>query len=239
MSRLWSTAMWDWRLQWRQGIFLVAALILVVWGALFSQVDSELLPYLLPPALYLDLSIFGFYFMAGLLYLEKGEGVLAALVVTPMRSWHYLAAKIVTLALLGLVMSLLFAGVLQHNAVNWVVNWPILATGVLMNGTLFVLASFLLAVRYDAINEFLLPSIAVLALAQVPLVDFYGLWSGWPLYLLPFQASLLLIRAAFEPLPAWQWVYALGYVTLSIGAGFWWSLRSFEHFVTRSAGGAA
>ena len=235
MSRLWSTVQWDWRLQWRQGIMVVAALLLLVWGALFSQVDSAFLPYLLPPVLYLDLSIFGFYFMAGLLYLEKADGVLAALVVTPMRRWHSLVAKIVTLSLLGLLMSILFVGVLHRESVNWAA----LLIGVLLNSVLFVLASFLLAVRYDAINEFLIPSICVLALAQVPFVDFYGLWSGWPLYLLPFQSSLLLIRGAFEPLAVWQWLYALGYVLLCIGVGFWWSLRVFEHFVVRSAGGEA
>jgi hypothetical protein len=102
---------------------------------------------------------------------------------------------------------------------------------------LFSLASFVLAVRYDAINEFLIPAIWLLGAAQVPLVDSFGIWSGWPLYLLPFQASLLLVRGAFEPLAAWQWAYALAYVGVCIVLSFLWALRAFDRFVVRGKGG--
>jgi fluoroquinolone transport system permease protein len=235
MSLLWSTVLWDWRLQWRQGLFYAAMFVILVWAGLFSQVNEVVASYLLPMMLYIDLSVFGFFFMAGLLYLEKGEGVLTALVVTPMRSWHYLVAKLVTLTTLGLLVSLVVVVVVQQGAVNW----PVLVAALILNSLFFTLASFILAARYDAINEFLIPAIWLLGAAQIPFIDSFGIWRGWPIYLLPFQASLLLVRGAFEALAPWQWIYALTYMGLCIATGFGWALRTFDHFVVRGAGGKA
>jgi fluoroquinolone transport system permease protein len=224
---------WDVQLQWRQGLFFAALFVALMWIVLFSQVNIVVARYLLPAMLYIDLSIFGFFFMAGLLYLEKGEDVLSALVVSPLRSWQYLLAKLATLTALGLGVSLVVV-VVQRDPVQW----PVLIGALILNSLLFILASFVLAARYDAINEFLIPSIWLLGAAQIPLVDSFGIWSGWPLYLLPFQASLLLVRGAFEPLAAWQWVYALAYVGVCIIAGYLWALRVFDRFVVRGRGGS-
>jgi len=232
MSVLWSTLRWDWRLQWRQGLFAAAGVVLVIWVVLFSQMNATLTRYLLPVMLYIDLSVFGFFFMAGLLYLEKGEGVLTALVVTPLQSWHYLVARLITLTGLGLAVSVLIVALVARGAVNW----PILLGALTLNSLLFLLLSFNLAARYDAINEFLIPAVWLLGAAQLPFFDSFGIWQGWPLYLLPFQASLLLIRGAFEPLALWQWGYALGYVGLCIAAGYGWALRTFDRFVVRGVG---
>jgi fluoroquinolone transport system permease protein len=232
MSQLWSTMRWDWQLQWRQGLFAAALFVMVVWVGLFSQINDVLAHYLLPVMLYIDLSVFGFFFMAGLLYLEKGEGVLAALVVTPLQGWHYLVAKLATLTTTGLLVSLIVVALVHREEVNW----PVLIGALVLNSLFFTLASFILAVRYDAINEFIIPAVWLLGSAQIPFFDSFDIWHGWPLYLLPFQASLLLVRGAFESLAVWQWIYAVAYVAGCIGGGFVWALHIFEHFVVRGVG---
>jgi fluoroquinolone transport system permease protein len=211
----------------------VAALfVMLIWIVLVSLVNTVIAHYLLPVMLYIDLSVFGFFFMAGLLYLEKGEGVLSGLAVTPLRAWHYLIAKLVTLTSIGVVASLIVAAVVHREAVNWFV----LAGALILNSLFFTLASFVVAVRYHAINEFMIPAIWLLGVAQIPFFASFGIWDGWLLYLLPFQAALLLVRGAFEPLALWQWIYALVYMTCCIGFGFLWSLRLFERFIVRGVG---
>lgn len=232
MSRFLSTLVWEWRLQWRHGIFYAAAFVVLVWGIFLRQLPADMVEYVLAPVLYIDLSIFGFYFMAGLLYLEKGEGVLQVLVITPLRGREYLAAKLVSLTVLGVLVSLCVTALVSEATVNWL--W--LAAAVAINSLFFILMGFALAVRYDAISEFFVPSMGFLALAQLPFFDFYGVWSGWPLYLVPFQAALLLVRGAFEPLAPWQWIYALTYVLGGIAVAYWWARRAFERFVVRSEG---
>lgn len=223
----------DWQLQWRQGLFYAALFVIALWISIFSQVPEVVLHYLLPIMLYIDLSIFGFFFMAGLLYLEKGEGTLTALVVTPVHGWHYLVAKLVTLTALGLGASLVIVAVIQPTTLNW----SILVASLVLNSLFFTLISFAIAVRYNGIGEFLIPAILVLGVAQIPFVDSFDIWGGWPLYLLPFQAALLLVRAAFEPILGWQWLYAIVYLAAWIVLSYWWALRSFERFVVREQGG--
>jgi fluoroquinolone transport system permease protein len=232
MKLLWSTLRWDWQLQRRQGLFAAALFVLLIWIVLFGLVNNVIAHYLLPIMLYIDLSVFGFFFMAGLLYLEKGEGVLAGLAVTPLRAWHYLVAKLISLTSIGVVVSLILTAVVHREAVNWFV-----LTGVLiLNSVFFTLLSFVLAVRYSAINEFMIPAVWLLGVAQIPFFDSLGIWHRWPLYLLPFQAALLLVRGAFESLAMWQWLYALVYMVCCIGIGFVWSLRVFEQFIVRGVG---
>jgi fluoroquinolone transport system permease protein len=232
MRRFWPALRWDWQLQWRHGLFYAAGFIVALWGLLLTQMPVVAINYVLAPVVYIDLSIFGFFFMAGLLYLEKGEGVLEALVITPLRSREYLAAKLVSLTVLGLLVSICATLLARGLAINW----PVLLLAVTLNSLFFILMGFIIAVRYDAINEFFLPSIWLLGAAQAPFVDFYGVWTGWPLYFLPFQAAFLLVRGAFEPLTLWQWIYAVGYMVAVVAVSWWWAEREFERFVVRRAG---
>ncbi|MDX1414924.1 MAG: hypothetical protein R3293_12085, partial [Candidatus Promineifilaceae bacterium] len=100
MTRLASSMKWDARLQWRNGFYYAALIVIIVWTLLLSQIPNTLasigsssLAWLLPAAVLGNLLIGTFYFMGGLLLLEKGEGTLEAQIVTPLRSSEYLISK--------------------------------------------------------------------------------------------------------------------------------------------------
>jgi fluoroquinolone transport system permease protein len=230
MNRVLSTLQWDVRVQYRQGVYYAAVFVVVVWVVLLTQLPSVGRDWLLPFALFMDLSVFGIYFMAAILFLEKGEGVLAALVVTPMRKGEYLLSKVLSLTLVALLASILVVVLVQGVEVNWV----LLLVGTALNSWLLTLAGFIIAVRYNAINEFLLPSMIVLAPSQLPLLDYFGIWQHWLLYLVPTQPAMLLIEAAFKPVPAWEIAYSLIYLVIATAVVTWWAIRSFESFVVRT-----
>ena len=52
----------------------------------------------------------------------------------------------------------------------------------------------------------------------------------------PMQAPLILIRGAFQPLDAWEWVYGVMYSGLALGVLFWWCQRAFARFVVAAEG---
>jgi fluoroquinolone transport system permease protein len=56
------------------------------------------------------------------------------------------------------------------------------------------------------------------------------------LYLHPLQGPLILMRAAFGPLAAWQLVYGLLASALWLGAGAWLCRRTYQRFVAGRAG---
>lgn len=232
MTRFLSIANWDFRLQFRQGIFYAAIFVTVLWIILLRQLPEAGMRHLLPAAVYIELSVFGFYFMAGILYLEKGDGVLEALVITPLTTGEYLLSKVATLTLVAVVMSVVVLLGVQATGVDWFIY----VISVMANSWMLIMIGFIIAARYDAINEFLIPSILFMIPAQFPLLDYFEIWQSWFTYIIPTQPTMLLMKATFEPVAPWQYIYAFGYVLIANVVVTWWANRTFEHFVIRKEG---
>jgi fluoroquinolone transport system permease protein len=206
--------------------------VAAVWIALLSQLPAAGVRLLLPAFLFLNGLTTTFFFVAGLVMFEKREGVLQALVVTPLRDTEYLASKLTSLTLLaaveGVAIVLLGWGTHLHLL-------PILI-GSLLIGALYTLFGLLVVFRYDSINEFLLPASLFAALVQLPVLGSFGVWDASCFWLWPTQGPLLLFGAGFAPLGAGAWSYALLY------SGVWIALlgvlarRAFRRFIVRSEG---
>ncbi|MCB0115103.1 MAG: ABC transporter permease [Caldilineaceae bacterium] len=233
MNRLISSLRWETQIQFRQGIYYAAAFIAVMWSAvLFSIPDSAIEP-LLVSVLFLDLSVFGFFFMAGLYYLEKGDRVLEGLVVTPLRIWEYLTAKVATLTVVAVIVGAVVTLVTYGVGINW--GWYVVAV-VAMSAPL-TLFGFVIAARYNGINEYLLPAVLYLSVMQIPLVGYFHLWDGWLLYLIPSTPGMVLLEAAFGNVPLWEIGYALIYLAALTVVSYIWAQRTFENVIARKVGG--
>jgi fluoroquinolone transport system permease protein len=227
MRRLRATLFWDIQLQLRNGFYGAAAFVLLSWAALLSLVPGDTMRWAMPPLLLGNLVLGSFYFVGGLVLLERAEGSLTARTVTPLRAGEYLAAKVASLALLYLVestlLALLFVGPSFALA-------PFVA-GVLLGGALLTLAGFSTVVRFVSINEYLMPSVLVTAVLTLPLIAYVGNWNAWPVYLHPFTPALLLLEAAFAPVAPWQLVYGLAGGSLWLVPAAWLARRDFRRYV--------
>jgi fluoroquinolone transport system permease protein len=233
MTRLMaSTILWDIRLQYRQGLYFAAVFVILLWWFLLSLLPPEARELFLPFAVFMDLSVFGFYFMAGILYLERGERVLEALVVTPMPRYGYLLAKVASLTLLAVVMSSILVLLLYGPGIDW----GIFLIGVALNSWLLTLFGFILAARYNGIGDFLIPSMLYAAPSQLPLLYYFDIWDHWLIYLVPTQPTMLLIAGAFQSIAGWQLAYSLAYLLVAGIVLTVWSLRVYERFVVRAEG---
>lgn len=235
MNRLAASVRCDVRLQVRNGFYWAVAFVLCIFAILIGRLPEFDWAPVLPPLVLGNLAMATFYFIAGLVLLEKGEGTLEAQVVTPLRPREYLISKLATLTGLSVVENLLIA-VLAHGTRF---HWPAMILGIVMASALYCLLGFVVVSRYDGVNEFLFPSMLWTTLVMLPVLHYIGLWPGGWMYLHPFQAPLVMLKAAFFPIETWQWVYALGYSALWVWVGFAWSRRSFRRFVAASAGGAS
>jgi fluoroquinolone transport system permease protein len=233
MNRLLSSLRWETTIQWRQGIYYAAAFITLMWTAILYQVPEAGIVPLLVSVLFLDLSVFGFFFMAALYYLEKGERVLEGLVVTPLRVWEYLTTKIATLTLIAIVVGAIVTLLTYGVKLNW--GWYVISVAAM--SVPLTLLGFAIAARYTGINEFLLPAVFFLFVMQIPLIGYFGLWDHWLLYLIPSTPGLVLLQAAFETVPQWEIGYALIYLLALIVGSYWWASRTFENVIARKVGG--
>lgn len=232
MKRLFATMTVDARLQVRNGFYYAATFVAVIFALLLRWVPASQLGRYLPALVFSNLMINAFYFIGGLVLLEKGEGTLEAQVVTPLRSSEYLISKLITLNALSLAENLFIVLVAYGAGFNAMV----LIAGISLTVAIYCLYGFLVVARYDSINEYLFPSILYTFLIPLPLLNYFGVWESWLHYLHPFQAPLLILQAAFEPVRAWQIVYGALYSALWIALLYRMSERAFERFVIAREG---
>lgn len=178
-------------------------------------------------------------YVTAMILLERGDGTLAAISVSPLRPWEYLASKVATLTALATAEALIItygaiAIVSRQGPVVWPGPW--LLVGVLALGAMHVLIGVVIVVRYDKINEVLLPMSMVASVLQIPALWMIGALEH-PLWLaIPSAAPTMLIRAAFVPLSTGEWIYALGYTTVATAGLAVWARRAFSRHVTRRGG---
>ncbi|MFQ5639405.1 MAG: ABC transporter permease [bacterium] len=204
----------------------------VVTILIFRQFQGIDFGWLFPPILLSNLLIGTFYFFGGLVLLEKKEGTLEAQVVTPLRRWEYLASKVITLTLLSLVESLLVI-FLIYGAEFKVIP---MVLGISFAAMIYSLLGFIIVARYDSINEYLFPSFLYTLPIFLVFLDYFGLWKSWLFYLHPFQAPLLLMQFAFNPVEGWQVAYGLLYSAFWAGVVFVWSHGVFYRFIIKKEG---
>ena len=232
MSRLAATMLCDVRLQLRNGFYWAVAFLLAVMIVIFTQLPSFDWAPVLPPLVLGNLVTATFFFMAGLVLLEKREGTLEAQIVTPLRPGDYLTSKIATLTVLSIAEHLVIALITVGTAFRLL---P-LVIGVVLASALYCLTGFAAVVRYDSINELMFPTMVWVTLFSLPILHYAGLWSSAVMYLHPFQAPLVVLKGAVSPLAMWEWVYGLGYSALCIGLAFVWCRHAFQRFVIAAAG---
>jgi fluoroquinolone transport system permease protein len=232
MTRLLSIARWDVQLQFRNGFYYVSAITAVFFVLLLKQFSNVELGFWWPAIITGNLTINAFYFMAGLVLLEKGEGTMEAQIVTPLRPWEILGSKVLTLGLLSLFETLAMIVILQ--GVNF--NWFLLVTGIVLYIAMLSLYGFIVVARYDSISEFILPSAVWTIGFSLPLLYYFDIWRSWIMFLHPLQGILILLQSAFASVPAWQTVYSYAYSILWTGIFMWLSLRAFRKFVVVKEG---
>lgn len=232
MRRFLSTLRWDIVRQFREGFYYVSAFVAFLMAILLRQLGKVDWALWWPAVLLENLVMNAFYFMAGMVLLEKSEGTLEAQIVTPLRTGEYLASKVLSLFVLSALESLALVVAVSGADFNWL--WML--TGIAFMVAIYALYGFFVVARYDTIAEFILPSALWTMGFSVPLLSYFDLWQHWSLYLHPLQAALILIQAAYTPLPAWQVVYGVLYASLWVGVGYWVSRRAFHRFVITKEG---
>ena len=232
MHRLAATVRLDLRLQLRNGFYYVVAFVLACWFVLLTRLPAIDWGYVLPAVVFGNLVMVNFYFIAGLVLLEKGEGTLEAQVVTPLADWQYLGSKTATLTALSLVEQV----VIVWSAHGGGFAGGRLAAGIVLAAILYTLTGFVLVARYRSINEFMFPSVLFTAILSLPMLHYFGLWDSWLLYLHPFTAPLVLLAGAFRPMPAWQLVYGVLYGALWAGLLLLAARRAFDRYIVAREG---
>lgn len=180
-------------------------------------------------------------YVVAMILMERSDGTLSAMVVSPLRRWEYLSSKVITLS----GMATLEAALMTFGCLA-ILSWPLGASptwpgpmffvGVVGLGAMHVLTGVVVVVRYEKINEALLPVSIMALIYQVPALWMVGAIDHSALLIIPSAAPTLLVRAAFTPLSSGEWVYAIAGTLTFIGGLAVWADRAFHRQVVQRGG---
>ena len=134
-------------------------------------------------------------FMAGLMLLERDEGTLTALAVSPLAPGGYVATRMLTLTALAAVETILLV-LIAFDAGR---SWLFVLSGTSALGVIYTGIGAAVATRYGSINGSLLPASITVALLLAPLLAHLGLAPRRLFLLHPLEPALTLIRAGYAP----------------------------------------
>ena len=209
-QRLLSALKADVLFQFKQGFYFVYIILSLFYLIIFHQLDSAWLSYVIPVVLFMDPSVLGLFFIGGILLLEKEQGILSLIYVTPLRIWEYILSKIISLCLISLMVILLISLIAYKGAVNYIY----LIIGVILTSIFFTLIGFLVATSSKSVNDFFVKIIPWMIVLMLPcvLLGFYP--NLLLLGLVPSVASLKLVWGAYHAINFWEFIMLVLYMTV-------------------------
>ena len=222
-------APWDARLQYRYGFYLVYTVVTAFYVLGLQLVPAAWRADAIALVVVTDPAVLGFYFVGALVLFEKDQGVLDALVTTPLGVAGYLSSKVVSLTLLAIAA----AGAITVLGAPGPVNLPMLVLGVTLTSVFFVLVGFLAVARYDSVNRYFLSAVGYGTVLFAPIVGYLDVYETPLFALLPLEHALVLVAAAFRPTPLPDVLLAVAYLSLGSAVAFVLARRSFRTHIVR------
>lgn len=181
--------------QWRHGFYPIYAAVTALYVIILFFLPSGARPMAAMFMVFSDTAVLGFFFIGGIILLERSEQLLESLFITPLTIREYIVSKVVSLSLLSLLCSLVI--LLPAGLPSPASLLPVLL-GVLVSSILFILIGMIIAVEVPDINHYFLWSLGFIIFAVPAVLEFLGLFRSRWIYLIPFRGILEIIRAGLE-----------------------------------------
>lgn len=219
-------AVWaDMRFQMKQGFYLVYVMITIVYLIILSFLPQNILSIALPLVVFSDPSVLGLFFIGGIVMLEKVQGVLSVLVVSPLRTMEYILSKVISLAFVSVLVAFAITGFSQYKDVNWL----LLFLSTVLTSGIFTMCGVMINAGCQTVNQYMLKTIPYMLLFVLPCFSLIGFPYSWLFTLVPGVAALRLMLGAYTGIP---WYEASGLVVYLVGMNYLflrWTIYVFEN----------
>lgn len=201
----------DIRFQIKQGFYLVYVIITAMYLIIMSFLPDDILTVALPLVVFSDPSVLGLFFIGGIILMEKGQGVLMVLVVSPLRSWEYILSKVISLAIVSVLAAIAITYFSYYPTVNW---WILLMSTILTSG-IFTLLGIMINAGCNTVNQYMLKTIPYMLLFILPCFALLGFPYSELFTIIPSVAALKLMLGSFHGI-LWYEATALAVYLLGI-----------------------
>ena len=209
-----TAAVFDVRFQFRHGFYYAYLVVCILYILIIRSLTGEAASIVATLLIFSDTSVLGFFFVGGVILLEKDQRTLETLFVSPLRIYEFIIAKILSLAVLSVVMSL----VIMVFSIGTSFKPVLFLAGVLLSSAFFTLLGITFSAYSRSINVYLFKSSFGIMLIFLPMLGYFKLFETPFFYLFPTKASLILIESAFKSFQPMELVYAVACLLLWIAA---------------------
>lgn len=181
---------------------------------------------------FMDPATIGLSFVGAIVLMEKAQGTLAALGVTPLRPAAYVGAKTVALTLVSLGSGLVVAYVATRGAFDL----PRLLLALALCSAVMVLIGLACVARATSMTQLVVVLLWVSTVLYLPLLTHFGVLPpaiATILALIPSHAMLVALMAAVTPdsISLLAQLIAALYLGLWVWVGWSWTLREFQRAI--------
>lgn len=143
----------DIRFQWKYGFYLIYAVFTILYALVLFAVPASVNQTVATILIFSDPAAMGLFFMGAIVLLEKSQRVNSALAVSPVHIWEYTLAKLLSLAVVGLIVGLILALICDME------NIFSCAVGIVLASFLFSLCGLIAAIKVTTLNQFIIFSV--------------------------------------------------------------------------------
>jgi len=162
--RILNTTLHDMRFQLKYGFYFIYAVMVLFYIIMIGIIPAAWKSIATVIVLFIDPAALGFFFIGGLLLLEKGERVLDALFVSPLRVWEYIMAKALSLGFISALVGVIIAVA----GLGAKVNIPVLVLSLLTGSVLYTFVGLAAGVRAKTVNQFMIITIPAETILGLP-----------------------------------------------------------------------
>ena len=221
---------WDLTLQVRYNILTIAVVISALYILLFKSLPGENLDPLLILLILSDPAMFGVMFIGVLVLYEKDNNTLDALIVTPLKSSQYLWSKAISLTLIAVPIALAIA-IFGH---GFNLNYFYYITGLVLSSIMFVFIGFIIVSKSNGFNQYIIKFAFCTLPISIPVIGIFDLYQSNIYYLIPSQATILLLKAGLNhSIANWQILYSLLYLIIWLLFSFFFAIKAYNKNLTK------
>ena len=231
--RLLASLKYDITFQFRYGFYYAYLFISVLYILILRNLPAGVRPVVTTMVIFSDTGVLGFFFIGGIILLEKAQNTLESLFVTPLRLGEYFMSKVISLTLIAVLMSTVIIVV-----ANGLPPFPLpFILGVVLSSVFYTLLGFIIAAKAKTLNEYFVTSMLCTFIVGLPVVDFFGLIKNPLFYIFPTKASLMLIHGAFQSMSLLGIAYAVLNLSVWSILAYFWARKRFTTYVILRIGG--
>ena len=235
--RILHTILQDIRFQFRYGFYFIYVVMTIMYIVIIGLLPDTWKTNATAIILFTDPAALGFFFVGGILLLEKGERVLDTLFISPIEIWEYTLAKAASLGLISVLAGLIIAVASLGIGVNETgVNIPILIISLLLGSAFYTFIGIAIGVKSKSVNNYIIITVpAEMFLSAPPIILLLGVKSLL-LEVMPGSLVLRLFQWCTKSTDTADPLFLLIGLALWCIPAFYFAVKRMNWFLSRIGG---